>query len=357
METADRLREQLRSIEDPDLGDDIVSTGLIREISVTDDTAYIDLALGAVHAPTEQRLADKVRSVVREVGLAPDLSATPEHAPGAEEVLPGVDAVIAVASGKGGVGKSTVASNLAVGLADRGADVGLFDADVYGPNAPRMLGVEASPAVEEVDNETRLVPPANHGVKVASVGSLVGDNDPVIWRGPMAHSALTDLFDDVAWTGLDYLIVDLPPGTGDVQLSVLQTLPVTGALIVTTPQAVATDDTRRSMQAFGEFDTPVLGVVENMHTFTCPDCGSAHDVFGVGGGEQLANDTELPYLGMLPLDPQVREAGDDGTPVVLNEGDTAAAFQDLTGRVADKIGLLRRHRRMKNVAGPAGVSL
>jgi len=234
--------------------------------------------------------------------------------------------------------------------------VGLFDADVYGPNAPRMLGVEATPEIEERDGEKRLVPPENHGVEVASVGSLVGDDDPVIWRGPMAHSALTDLFEDVAWTGLDYLVVDLPPGTGDVQMSVLQTLPVTGALVVTTPQAVATDDTRRSMRAFGEFDTPVLGVVENMQTFVCPDCESAHDVFGAGGGEELADETGLPYLGSLPLDPAVREGGDDGAPVVLGDGETAAEFRELAGRVADKVGLLRRHRRMKNVARPEEVA-
>ncbi|MBX0296695.1 Mrp/NBP35 family ATP-binding protein [Halomicroarcula sp. F27] len=353
--TPDDLRDRLSSIDDPDLGDDVVSSGLVREVTVGDGTASINLALGAVHSPTENALAEEVRSVVREAGLDPDLSATPERKPGAEQVLPGVDAVVAVASGKGGVGKSTVASNLAAGLADRGASVGLFDADVYGPNAPQMLGVEAAPEIEDIDGEKRLVPPESHGVEVASVGSLVGDDDPVIWRGPMAHSALTDLFDDVAWTGLDYLVVDLPPGTGDVQMSVLQTLPVTGALVVTTPQAVATDDTRRSMRAFGEFDTPVLGVVENMRTFVCPDCESAHDVFGAGGGEELADETGLPYLGALPLDPAVREGGDDGTPLVLGEGETAETFRSLAGRVADKVGLLRRHRRMKNVAGSEGV--
>ncbi|WP_267640017.1 Mrp/NBP35 family ATP-binding protein [Haloarchaeobius amylolyticus] len=354
--TASDLRDSLRRVADPDLDADVLTTGLVREVTVEDDTAHLDLALGAVHAPTDQRLADEVRGVVREAGLEPHLTATPERAPGADSVLPGVDAVIAVASGKGGVGKSTVASNLAAGLADRGASVGLFDADVYGPNAPRMLGTDATPEVETVDGERRLVPPENHGVTVASVGSLVGDDEPVIWRGPMAHSALTDLLDDVAWGRLDYLVVDLPPGTGDAQLSVLQSLPVTGAVVVTTPQSVATDDTRRSMRAFGEFDTPVLGVVENMRTFVCPDCGSAHDVFGSGGGESLADATDLPYLGSLPLDPAVREGGDDGTPVVLGEGESAEPFRDLTARIADQVSLLRRHRRMKNVADPPEVT-
>ena len=352
IDTAADLRDSLRRVEDADLGDDVVSTGLVREVTLEGDTARVDLALGAVHAPTDERLASDVREVVREAGFDPELTATPERTPGAESVLPNVDAVVAVASGKGGVGKSTVASNVAAGLADRGASVGLFDADVYGPNAPRMLGADATPDVETVDGEKRLVPPENHGVTVASVGSLVGDDDPVVWRGPMAHSALTDLFEDVAWGSLDYLVVDLPPGTGDAQLSVLQTLPVTGAVVVTTPQAVATDDTRRSMRAFGEFDTPVLGVVENMRTFVCPDCGSAHDVFGAGGGESLAEETGLPYLGSLPLDPQVRAGGDEGRPAVLGDGETAETLRTLAGRVADQVGLLRRHRRMKNVAPP-----
>lgn len=350
------LRDRLRSIDDPDLDGDIVTTGIVREVAIVDTTAHVDLSLGAVHSPTEQRIADEVRRVVGEANLDASLTATPERKAGATDVLPGVDVVIAVASGKGGVGKSTVAANLAAGLSDRGAKVGLFDADVYGPNAPRMLGIDSTPEVEQRDGEDRIIPPENHGVKLTSVGSLVGENEPVIWRGAMAHGTLTDLFDDVAWDGLDYLILDLPPGTGDIQMTVLQNLPVTGALVVTTPQSVATDDTGRSMRAFGKFDTPVLGVVENMRTFVCPDCGSAHDVFGAGGGEALAEETELPYLGALPLDPQVRVDGDDGKPIVLGEGETAATFRDLVGRVADNVGLLRRHRRMKNVMQPDEVS-
>jgi ATP-binding protein involved in chromosome partitioning len=348
--------DELQRIEDPDLGGDVVSTGLVRDVAVADGTGRVELALGAPFAPTDERLAEAVRAAVRDVGLDPELVARPERSAGAESVLPDVDAVVAVASGKGGVGKSTVASNLAAGLADRGASVGLFDADVYGPNAPRMLGVEGAPEVETVDGRERLVPPESHGVRVVSIGSLVGADDPVVWRGAMAHSALTQLLDDVEWGDLDYLVVDMPPGTGDVQLTVLQTFPVTGALVVTTPQGVATDDTRRSMRAFGEFDTPVLGVVENMSTFVCPDCESEHDIFGSGGGENLAADVGIPSLGALPLDPDVRRDGDDGTPLVLGEGATATALRDLTAAVADKVSLLRRHRRMKNVDAPAEVS-
>jgi ATP-binding protein involved in chromosome partitioning len=352
----DDVYRELQRIDDPDLGADVVSTGLVRDVAVSGGTGRVELALGAPFAPTDERLAADVRDAVRNAGLEPELVAAPERTAGAESVLPDVDSVVAVASGKGGVGKSTVASNLAAGLAARGATVGLFDADIYGPNAPRMLGVEGAPTVESAEGRDRLVPPESHGVRVVSIGSLVGDDDPVVWRGAMAHSALTQLLDDVEWGDLDYLIVDLPPGTGDVQLTVLQTFPVTGAVVVTTPQGVATDDTRRSMRAFGEFDTPVLGVVENMSTFVCPDCEAEHDIFGSGGGEELAADVEIPSLGALPLDPEVRRDGDDGSPVVLGQGPTAAAFRDLTGAVADKVSLLRRHRRMKSVGTPGGVS-
>jgi ATP-binding protein involved in chromosome partitioning len=335
---ADEVRERLREVEDPDLGEDIVTAGLVNDVTVEGDTAHVSLALGAPFAPTESAIADEVRGVLAEAGLDADLSAAvPERAEG--EVLPNVKNVIAVASGKGGVGKSTVAVNLAAGLADRGARVGLFDADVYGPNVPRMVAADEAPQATDAEE---LVPPERFGVKLMSMAFLVGEDDPVIWRGPMVHKVITQLVEDVIWGQLDYMVVDLPPGTGDTQLTLLQTVPLDGAVVVTTPQEVAIDDARKGLEMFGRHDTPVLGIVENMSTFVCPDCGSEHDVFGAGGGEQFAEDNEMPFLGSLPLDPAVRTGGDEGEPVVLGEGDTAEAFRAVAARVANNVGLLNR---------------
>jgi ATP-binding protein involved in chromosome partitioning len=336
MDEAD-VRERLRSVEDPDLGDDIVSLDLVNDVEVADGAARISLALGAPYSPAESRLADEVRTAMADTGPDVELSA---RVPGGDtEVLPDVTNVIAVASGKGGVGKSTVAANLAAGLSQLGARVGLFDADVYGPNVPRMFGADEPP---KATAEETMVPPEKHGVKVMSMAFMVGEDDPVIWRGPMVHKVLTQLLEDVEWGALDYMVVDLPPGTGDAQLTLLQTVPVTGAVIVTTPQEVALEDARRGLEMFGRHDTPVLGIAENMSTFRCPDCGAGHDVFGAGGGKAFAEANEMPFLGGIPLDPAVREGGDEGTPIVLDEGETADAFRVLTENVADNVGVLRR---------------
>jgi len=334
---ADEVRERLREVEDPDLGEDIVSAGLVNDVSVDGGVASVSLALGAPYAPTESDIADRVRGVLADAGLEADLSAaTPVRG---EDVLPDVKNIIAVASGKGGVGKSTVAVNLAAGLADRGARVGLFDADVYGPNVPRMVAADEGPRTTE---DEQLVPPERFGVKLMSMAFLVGEEDPVIWRGPMVHKVITQLVEDVVWGSLDYLVVDLPPGTGDTQLTLLQTVPLDGAVVVTTPQEVALDDARKGLEMFGRHDTPVLGIVENMSTFRCPDCGGEHDVFGAGGGERFADDNELPFLGAIPLDPAVRTGGDGGRPVVLEGGETGAAFREMVAQVADNVGLLNR---------------
>jgi ATP-binding protein involved in chromosome partitioning len=253
-----------------------------------------------------------------------------------------VQNVIAVASGKGGVGKSTVAVNVAAGLADRGARVGLFDADIYGPNVPRMVDADEHPSA--TDEET-IIPPERFGMKLMSMAFLVGPDDPVIWRGPMVHSVITQLVEDVEWGALDYMVVDLPPGTGDTQLTMLQTVPLTGAVVVTTPEEVAVDDARKGLEMFGRHDTPVLGVAENMGSFVCPDCGSGHAIFGEGGGEAFAADVEMPFLGSIPLDPAIRTGTDGGEPIVLGEGETAEAFRDLTGTVANNVGVLNRRAR------------
>ncbi|MDJ1433510.1 Mrp/NBP35 family ATP-binding protein [Halostagnicola sp. A-GB9-2] len=337
------VRDRLQSVEDPDLGDDIVSLGLINDLTVDDGEVTIDLALGAPYSPSETELAGAVRSVLEEEGLEVDLSASiPDRDDLASEdqVLPNVKNVIAVASGKGGVGKSTMAVNLAAGLSQQGARVGLFDADVYGPNVPRMVDADEPPMATE--DET-LVPPEKFGVKLMSMAFLTGEDDPVIWRGPMVHKVITQLTEDVEWGHLDYLVIDLPPGTGDTQLTMLQTMPVTGAVIVTTPQGVALDDARKGLEMFAKHDTVVLGIAENMATFACPDCGGEHDIFGSDGGSEFAAAHDMPFLGSVPLDPSVREGGDEGAPVVLDEdNETGDAFREITENVSNNTGIVHR---------------
>ena len=335
------VRERLRTVQDPDLGDDVVSLGLVNDVDVDEAAGevYVSLALGAPFSPHESAIAADVREALSDVDLEVSLSASiPDTIDRSEQVLPDVENVIAVASGKGGVGKSTMAVNLAAGLAALGARVGLFDADVYGPNVPQMVAAEDRP---ETDGDT-IVPPEAYGVRLMSMDFLTGEDDPVIWRGPMVHKIITQLVEDVQWGDLDYLVLDLPPGTGDTQLTILQTLPLSGAVIVTTPQDVALDDAVKGLRMFGKHDTNVLGITENMAGFRCPDCGSVHDIFGSGGGAALADENDLPFLGGVPLDPDVRAGGDDGAPVVLAEGDTADAFKIVVENVANNTGLVRR---------------
>ena len=339
----DDVLDLLRTVEDPDLGDDIVSLGLVNSVECTDDEVRVSLALGAPYSPTETDMAGKVREALTEFDRSIELEADVESGlVSAGSVLPGVENVIAVASGKGGVGKSTVAVNLAAGLAQLGARVGLFDADVYGPNVPRMLDAEQQP--QATPDET-LVPPEKYGMKLMSMDFLLGEDDPVIWRGPMVHKVLTQLWEDVEWGSLDYMVVDLPPGTGDTQLTLLQSVPVTGAVIVTTPQEVAIDDARKGLEMFGEHETPVLGIVENMSSFRCPDCGNDHAIFGEGGGEAFAENVQMPFLGDIPLDPAVREGGDAGEPMVLDEdSETGDAFRTFVRNTANNQGIVHRRR-------------
>ena len=344
----------LETIEDPVLGDNILALNLVNEVTVDGDSARISLALGTPYAPDESTIAARVREVLADAGIEAELSARYDRDLDADEqVLPTVKNVIAVASGKGGVGKSTVAVNLAAGLSQLGARVGLLDADVYGPNVPRMVGAEEPPRATK--DET-LIPPERFGVKLMSMAFLLGPDDPIIWRGPMVHKVLTQLLEDVEWGELDYLVVDLPPGTGDTQLTLLQTVPVTGAVIVTTPQTVAVDDARKGLRMFGRHDTVVLGIAENMASFSCPDCGSEHDIFGEGGAQALADETDMPFLGGIPLDPAIRSGGDEGEPIVLGEGETADAFRALTERVANNVGIVNRRNQADREAVITGPS-
>jgi ATP-binding protein involved in chromosome partitioning len=336
------VRELLEGVDDPALGDDIVSLGLVNAIEVDGDAVRVSLALGAPYSPQESAIARQVRETLADAGLDADLTAKLPDRESEDQVLPGVKNVIAVASGKGGVGKSTIAVNLAAGLSKLGARVGLFDADVYGPNVPRMVDADEHP---QATAEETIIPPEKYGMKLMSMAFLVGEDDPVIWRGPMVHKVLTQLVEDVEWGSLDYMVLDLPPGTGDTQLTILQTMPLSGAVIVTTPQGVALDDARKGLRMFGKHDTNVLGIVENMAGFRCPDCGNLHDVFGSGGGQAFADENELPFLGSVPLDPAIRTGGDEGKPMVLADGsDTADALRVMTENVVNNVGIVhRRH--------------
>lgn len=341
------VREILSEVRDPILEDDIVSLGLVNAIEVEDDTANISLALGAPYSTVESNIANEVREELSEIGMSVSLSASVQRDVDEDStVLPGVKNIIAISSGKGGVGKSTVSVNVATHLANMGARVGLFDADVYGPNVPRMLGSDDTPGATE--DET-IVPPEKFGVKLMSMDFLVGKDDPVIWRGPMVHKVITQLVDDVEWGPLDYFVIDLPPGTGDTQLTVLQSLPLTGAVVVTTPQEVAVDDARKGLRMFSRHDTNVLGIIENMSTFVCPDCGSEHDVFGKGGGEAFASEVDMPFLGSVPLDPRIREGTESGEPIVMDEDSVAGeAFRRITDAVADNVGVVTRRNHIES---------
>ncbi len=259
----------------------------------------------------------------------------PGQADAKAALVPGVKHIIAVASGKGGVGKSTVAANLAVALAQAGEKVGLMDADIYGPNIPMMMGASTPPGKEG----DKIIPADAHGVKIISMGFFVPDDTAVVWRGPMVHTAIQQFFRDVLWGDLDYLLIDLPPGTGDAQLSVSQVVPLTGVVTVTTPQDVALFDVRKGIMMFQKVNVPLLGIVENMSFFVCGHCGERTDIFSSAGGERAAHTFGMPFLGRIPLDPAIREAGDAGTPLVLAapESPQTTAFQAVAAALRQRI--------------------
>ena len=301
----------MTALADAEVGRGDLVVGLVElvgvEVDVVDATARVVVTLPVPASTIRDRLEDELQAALADVdGVeAVEVAWRPSAADLGQrvDILPDVKNVVAISSGKGGVGKSTVAANVAVALADAGASVGLLDADVYGPNAPSLLGLpDGSP---ETTADARIVPREAHGVKVMSMDFVVGEDDPIIWRGPMVDDVLKQLTGDVEWGELDYLLVDMPPGTGDAQLTLVQHLPVAGAVVVTTPQPVAVDDARRGLRGFARYDVPILGIVENMRSFTCPDCAAVHDVFGEGGAEALSGEFEVPVLGSLPLDPKV----------------------------------------------------
>lgn len=263
--------------------------------------------------------------------MADEQPAGPQTGHGKDNLIPGVKHVIAVSSGKGGVGKSTVSVNLAVALALSGAKVGLLDADIYGPNIPMMMGVTKQP--EQKDG--KIVPAESHGVKLISMGFFVPEDTAVVWRGPMVHTAIQQLFRDVLWGELDYLLIDLPPGTGDAQLTLTQLVPLTGAITVTTPQEVALADVRKGMMMFQKVNVPLLGIVENMSYFLCGHCGERTEIFSHGGGERAAATVGIPFLGRIPIDPAIRDGGDSGNPIVVANpaSPQSAAFREIAQKI------------------------
>ncbi|SEQ27195.1 Mrp/NBP35 family ATP-binding protein [Natrinema salaciae] len=346
--TEHELEIKLEEVEDPDIGEDIVSLGLVNDVTIDDKTARISLAFNAPYAPSELELGNRIRDVIEDAGLEADLRAHVGEEHGFDdEVLPRVRNVIAVSSGKGGVGKTTVAANLAAGLEKRGAMVGLLDADIHGPNVPQILPPESDPGV--TPNE-EIVPPRSDGVRIISMGMMMEeDDDPAILRGPMVNKFMMKFLEGVEWGRLDYLIVDLPPGTGDATLNLLQSMPVTGSVVVTTPQEMALDDTRKGIQMFNKHDTPVLGVVENMSSFICPSCGDQHGLFGTSGADSIVDKYDVPLLGRIPIHPDFGADGSQGALVKDDDSEVQSHLEDVVGEVADRIGEQNRRTVSENV--------
>lgn len=309
---AEQVSKHLADVTIGEMDTDIKLSG-IGNVTVADGTATIQMTISIPPGPTRETLEGKIRDAALRVKsiTAVDVVWEPAIPDSGRRVdyLPSVKNIVAVASGKGGVGKSTVATNLAVMLAQGGAEVGLLDADVYGPNAPAMLGISNRTPTTTLNDQ--IQPRMAHGVKTMSMGFLAGEDDPVIWRGALVDDSLKQLLADVQWGPLDYLIIDLPPGTGDAQLTLTQFLPLTGAVIVTTPQPIAARDAERGLRAFDRYDVPILGIVENMGRFNCPDCGSTYEIFGVGGAQELSEKFTVPVLGRIPLDPAVGASNDE----------------------------------------------
>ena len=332
------VRGALRSVIDPDLHQDLVTLNMIRDLAVADGIASFRLVLTTGACPVKQQLEDQCRAAaltvdgVHTAAITQDVEVPTKR--DKSDVLPEVKHVVAVASGKGGVGKSTVTVNLACALAQTGARVGLLDADIYGPSIPTMMGIRKEPFIAD----RKIVPLERHGVRLISMGFLVEPDAAMIWRGPMLAGALKQFIQDVAWGNLDYLLIDMPPGTGDVQMSISQNIELTGAVVVTTPQVVALDDARRGVTMFEKSETPVFGLVENMASYICPSCGHEEAIFGRDGGKAYAKEHGVNYLGAIPLEPSVRQAGDDGKPVVLAhpESTSAQAFRSLAESVAQR---------------------
>ncbi len=339
----------LRQVKDPDLHRDIVELGFVKGLSIQGGLVKFAIELTTPACPVKDRLRDEAHRAVSAIpgvtGVDVTMTANTrgrslEH----QKMLPGVKNPIAVASGKGGVGKSTTAVNLALALKHSGATVGLLDADIYGPSLPIMLGINERPGMVG----QRLLPIERYGLKVMSMGFLITENTPVVWRGPMVHNILQQFLTQVDWGELDYLVIDLPPGTGDAQLTLTQSAPLAGAVIVTTPQDVALADAVKGLSMFTKVNVPVLGIIENMSYFLCPHCSERSEIFGYGGGRRKAEELKVPFLGEVPIVGAIREGGDSGRPVVVAEPDSPASkvYLEVAGALAARLSVM-------NVDGPA----
>ncbi len=339
--------DALRLVKDPDLHKDIVALDFIKNLNVAQGKVSFTIELTTPACPVKKQMEDQARAAVmkvkgvREVEIQMSSRVTAGRSGPGKQDIEGVKNIVAVGSGKGGVGKSTVTVNLAVALAGAGAKVGLLDADIYGPNIPLMMGITGQP---QAINQ-RIQPLANFDVKVMSMGFLAAQDTPLIWRGPMLHNVIQQFVRQVDWGELDYLLVDLPPGTGDVQLSLTQTVPLMGAVVVTTPQDVALQDARKAIMMFRQVRVEILGIVENMSYFECPKCSTRTPIFNHGGGEITALKYEVPFLGEVPLYLGIREGGDNGKPIVLGESASPAgkAFAQIAANVAAQVSIANQN--------------
>jgi ATP-binding protein involved in chromosome partitioning len=344
-----RVLEALKAVRDPDLNRDIVSLGFIKNMSIDGGRVAFTIELTTPACPVKDQMRDQARAAVMQVpgvsSVEVAMSARVREAvggDGARQSIPGVKNIIAVGAGKGGVGKTTVAVNLALALVKCGGKVGLIDADIYGPNVPIMLGMKT----DLTTDGQKIVPAEKYGLQVISMGFLTKDDAPIIWRGPMLHGALQQFFREVRWVDLDYLVVDMPPGTGDVALTLSQTVPVAGAVVVTTPQQVSLADTRRAIAMYKKLNIPPLGVIENMSYFACTKCGHEADIFGHGGGEQMAVEVGLPFVGRIPIYQPIREGSDAGVPLMISEPESPAgrAFMSAAERIAAQVSIASYNR-------------
>jgi ATP-binding protein involved in chromosome partitioning len=340
--TEQQVQDALKKLIDPNTRKDYVTTKSVRSVKVDGDKVAVEILLGypgkSQLEPIRQEVARALKAIpgVGGVSVNVQMKIVSHAVQRGVKLVPGIKNIIAVASGKGGVGKSTTAVNLALGLAAEGASVGVLDADIYGPSQPIMLGIRGRP--ESRDGKS-LEPMEGHGIQAMSIGFLIDPDTPMVWRGPMVTQALEQLLNETKWRDIDYLVVDLPPGTGDIQLTLAQRVPVTGAVIVTTPQDIALIDARKGLKMFEKVGIPILGIVENMSIHICPKCGHEERIFGAGGGERMSKDTDVELLGALPLDIAIREQADSGKPTMVSDPDgrIAGIYRQIARRVAVKI--------------------
>ena len=346
MPTQDQILEALKTVKFPGLSRDIVSFGFVKDLKVDGGDVSFTVHFQTENPSAGQQISRDAEAAVRrlegvtnvrvKIDVASRQAAGPA-AGGQSELLPGVKYKIAVASGKGGVGKSTVSTNLALALRDLGYTVGMLDADIYGPSQQMMLGIAGHPVIDESDE--KIMPMENHGIKTMSLGLITDPDTPVIWRGPMVMKALDQFLSDVKWGTLDFMIIDLPPGTGDAQLTMTQKVPLSGAVVVTTPQDVALIDARKGLAMFRKVNVPVLGIIENMSYYICRHCGEREEIFGHGGGHRTADMLGVPFLGEVPLDPKVVVGGDSGEPIVIldPQSTAAAAFREIAKTIVGQM--------------------